>query len=277
VRRSGVGADAYRLALRQAEAAVRREPQNLDYQITLGAALYRADRAAEAVKVLDAVVARQPEQPAALAFLAMAQKQLGLKECQDTLKRLHEVMTQPSAYRSLEALRLHAEARSVILGLERCTLSPQVWQVVGPFAGGGEDGGLAKEFPPEKGVDVKAVYPGKFGEVAWKVALPRNEEVDLLAAFGYAEQIVSYAYCELESPADQEAGVLLYTANRCRLWINGGVVHTVDQPRSAVTSDYVRISLRKGRNTVLLKIANPFGAQGFLCFFDSPQPLRGPR
>jgi hypothetical protein len=95
------GKDAYALALRRAEAAVRLVPGAGVPLNTLGVAQYRVGRYADALATLTKskklntpTIGLQP--PYLLAFLAMAQHQLGRKdEAKATLARLPEVMKKP--------------------------------------------------------------------------------------------------------------------------------------------------------------------------------------
>jgi Tol biopolymer transport system component/tetratricopeptide (TPR) repeat protein len=101
VRQPGASADAYRRALRQAEEACRLEPQSAAYVNTLGVAQYRTGHYQAAVETLarsaklNATPSDGPD-PSDLAFLAMAQHQLGRKEqAQATLARLRETLSKP--------------------------------------------------------------------------------------------------------------------------------------------------------------------------------------
>jgi dipeptidyl aminopeptidase/acylaminoacyl peptidase len=91
---------AYTLALRRAQAAVQAEPGDGELLNTLGVAQYRAGEYAKALETLTRSeklnATKDGSLPDDLAFLAMAQHQLGLKkQAQETLHRLREVMKQP--------------------------------------------------------------------------------------------------------------------------------------------------------------------------------------
>jgi hypothetical protein len=95
--------EAYRLALRQMEAACRLELKNGGFLTILGMAQYRATKYAEAMETLTEadrinsdVFLGQGSIPSDLAFLAMTQHQLGHKErAVATLARLREAMKEP--------------------------------------------------------------------------------------------------------------------------------------------------------------------------------------
>jgi putative heme-binding domain-containing protein len=153
-----------------------------------------------------------------------------------------------------------------LFALKTPALSLDWWHIVGPFDNGEQDAGLAKAFPPEKGVDLKAAYDGKFGKVTWKTVKPDGQGyVDLQAWYApRGDNIVSYLYREIESPADQDATVLLGSDDGCKLWVNGALVHTNPQHRAATPEqDAVKVKLKKGKNTILFKIVNGDGGHGF--------------
>ncbi|HMC66429.1 MAG TPA: hypothetical protein VKI65_15955, partial [Gemmataceae bacterium] len=113
---------AYRLALRQAEAACRLEPNIGPYLTTLGMAQYQLGQYPEALKKLtqsDKMNSAKFEasHPADLAFLAMTHHQLGHKaQAAATLARLREVMKNPEWATNAEAKDFLQEAETLIEG-----------------------------------------------------------------------------------------------------------------------------------------------------------------
>jgi putative heme-binding domain-containing protein len=147
-------------------------------------------------------------------------------------------------------------------------LSMDWWHIIGPFDNGDGDAGFEKVYPPEKSIALKASYPGKSGPVHWKTIKPDAKGyIDLQAQYApHSDEIVSYLYREIESPADQAATVLLGADDCSRLWINGEVVHSSRDHNAAVSEQYtIKVKLKKGVNRVLLKINNGNGAHG--CYF----------
>jgi tetratricopeptide (TPR) repeat protein len=122
VKMRGQEHDKYSLAFRQAEAAAQAAPAIGEYLNTLGVAYYRLgdfERAVETLERSEKLNATKKEgtQPADLAFLAMAQHQLGhKKEAQATLARLREVMKQPSWAKNEEFSGFLHEAEELIEG-----------------------------------------------------------------------------------------------------------------------------------------------------------------
>ena len=101
VSRANAPPKEYALALRQAEAAFRLEPDDLDYGCALGVAQYRTDRLQESVATLirsdQNFTARYPgRSPTDVAFLAMAQFRLGQQaKALGLLTELRQIMKQP--------------------------------------------------------------------------------------------------------------------------------------------------------------------------------------
>jgi len=279
VRVPGAGADVYRRALGLAEAAVRKEPKNADYLTTLGAAFYRSGRPAEAVEALKQSLNNRPDTPMALAFMAMAQKKHGKADGEATLKKLQELLRLNPAMGDRWARRLLLEAREVVLGARTFALRPETWAVVGPFDNPQKEKGLGPAYPPEKAVDLGATYPGKTDTVAWQLVHPNaSGYVDLLPAIADSINVVSYAYCDVESAADQEVDIYLGSDDGARLWVNGTAIFAHEAPRVAVRdADQVRVKLRKGRNAFLLKIANLGALYGFFFRIESPHELKAVR
>ena len=121
VKTRDAGKEAYALALRQAEAGVRLVPGNGYILNTLGVAQYRTRRYAEALATLmqseKLNATKDGSHPADLAFLAMAQHQLGKKDdAETTLGRLREVMKQPAWANYAEAQGFLREAEELIEG-----------------------------------------------------------------------------------------------------------------------------------------------------------------
>ncbi len=164
--------------------------------------------------------------------------------------------------------------------LKTPALSIDSWHIVGPFDLGDANKGLDTVFPPEKEpFDAKAAYPGKSGKVAWKTVKPdATGYIDLQAFYApNSNGIVSYLYREIESPADQEATLLIGSDDCHKIWLNGDLVSTNRATRAAVPEqDTVKVKLKKGTNKILFKITNGDGAHGLYFTVVSEQELKRP-
>jgi hypothetical protein len=162
-----------------------------------------------------------------------------------------------------------------LLTLKTPALTLESWHIAGPFDGGAE--GLDRVFGPEKALDLTASYPGKHGKVSWRTVRPgAGGYVDLQAFFApNSSDIVSYLTQEVESPADQDATVLLGSDDGAKLWVNGTLVHTTRATRAAAPEqDTVKVKLRKGTNRILVKIHNGNGPHGLYFTLVSEQEVK---
>jgi WD40 repeat protein/serine/threonine protein kinase len=115
VRQPYLNAFQYAFALRQAEAACGLAPDRVRYQTALGAAQYRAGDCKEAVATLTQAAQLHPDDPAGLAFLALAQQRLGLKDrARATLEKVRQRMQKPERASNAEAQNLLREAEAVL-------------------------------------------------------------------------------------------------------------------------------------------------------------------
>jgi hypothetical protein len=109
-------ASAYRRALQQAKAACAAMPDDVEYLNTLGIAYYRVGEYKESLDTLERCNKfRNQSMPEDLAFLAMAQHQLGQKErAQATFLRLCETMKQPRWAEDAESQGFLREAEDLL-------------------------------------------------------------------------------------------------------------------------------------------------------------------
>ena len=164
-----------------------------------------------------------------------------------------------------------------LLSLKTPALAVPSWHIAGPFDNGDNDAGLDTAYGPEKGLDLGDSYKTKSGTIKWQRVKPDGQGyVDLQAFFaGKSDNIVSYLHQEIESPADQDAEVLIGTDDGCKLWVNGKLVFT-DRRHQAATPEgnRVKVKLKKGANKVLLKINNGAGPHGFYFTVMAEQELK---
>jgi putative membrane-bound dehydrogenase-like protein len=161
--------------------------------------------------------------------------------------------------------------------LKTPVLAFDYWRIAGPFDNGDNDAGLDKVFPPEKSIDLAATYNGKVGKVTWRTVKPApNGYFDLMAFHGKnSPNSVSYLYREIESPVEQEGNVSLGTDDGSKLWVDGELVYTTRAHNAAIPdAAAVKVKLKKGKNTLLLKINNGNDPHGFYLAIHSEQELK---
>ncbi|MDB5312825.1 MAG: hypothetical protein JWO38_7027 [Gemmataceae bacterium] len=151
--------------------------------------------------------------------------------------------------------------------LQTAALTPDSFRVVGPFPAANMTEALGKQYDPEKGpFDPAAKFKTRAGDTGWR-ALQADAKgyFDLAALHGAAgTNSASYMYAEVDSPADQEGEILLGTDDGARLWVNGKeVLHHEETKAAAPGQHTVAVKLKKGKNTVLVKVANGNNPHGF--------------
>lgn len=146
------------------------------------------------------------------------------------------------------------------------------WNIIGPFHAADMDD-LQTVYPPEKEVAPAKTYKGKGGvEVGWReVRADESGYVRLSDLVRPNEQVLVYALVYVFSPDDREAPLLLGSDDGVRAWVNGEIVHTNPVTRAAAPDlDRVPARLKKGWNTVLLKVLQGAGGWGFYVRFADP-------
>jgi carbohydrate binding protein with CBM4/9 domain/glycosyl hydrolase family 39 (putative alpha-L-iduronidase) len=77
---------------------------------------------------------------------------------------------------------------------------------------------------------------------------------------------VAYAFCYINAPADMEAQLRIGSDDGCKIWLNNSMVLRRKVYRAAVEdNDIADVRLKKGINTLLIKITQDVGGWGFYC------------
>jgi len=139
----------------------------------------------------------------------------------------------------------------------------QDWHVAGPFPNPNEGKGLDIAYPPEKTVDLQATYDGKNKQkIKWK-KMTAQQVRDLSAAWPQ-EDVVIYGYATIESDADKLVELRVGSDDGEKTWLNGRQVLRVAQRRGVnPDQDRALVRLKKGRNTLLIKVEQGKGQYGF--------------
>jgi hypothetical protein len=121
-------------------------------------------------------------------------------------------------------------------------------------------------YPPELGVDLRAEYTGLGGrKVRWQPAPHfQDGEAHDLSLFDERDFVTTYLYRTVESPADTAATISVGSDDCIAVWVNGVKVHDYRGVRGTkVDEDIIPVRLKKGLNTVLLKVSNLRMGYGF--------------
>ncbi len=142
------------------------------------------------------------------------------------------------------------------------TFSPIVeWKLIGPFPDNG------KAHPPERELKFDAAYAGAGQQVKWapaRAALFSHGKVNLASRFSPTENAVAYAHAEIESATARSAELLLGSDDTLAVWLNGKKAFDFNGSRAwAYNQDKVRVTLQKGKNSLLVRCGNQSGPWEF--------------
>ncbi len=131
------------------------------------------------------------------------------------------------------------------------------WHIIGPFDNK-EMKGFDVVYPPEKGIDLSQTCVGQMGDVTWQPISTDDEYgvIDIAMQIENYKGSVMYATTKFVSREDQEVEMRLGTPNAWKAWINGKLIFAREEYHRSTGMDQfrVKVELRKGVNTVLLKV-----------------------
>ncbi len=120
---------------------------------------------------------------------------------------------------------------------------------------GGEE---STEIIPNKKFNLPDGTANCFFENSWSTGY-----IDLAQLFGKPKNVLSYLYTEVESRINREAYLHIGSNDACKVWVNGKLVIQYLNGRSAEPSQNIaKVKLKKGKNTILLKIDQLGGSWG---------------
>lgn len=133
------------------------------------------------------------------------------------------------------------------------------WHLIAPFDNK-DTKGFDVAYPPETApFAANATYDGIKGEVKWIEATSTDDYgiVDINKAIDKHKGAIAYAYTTFDSPQDQTVEFRLGCVNANKLWVNGELVfaNQVYHANQEVDQYVGRAKLKKGLNTILLKVA----------------------
>ena len=147
------------------------------------------------------------------------------------------------------------------------------WHAVGPFVAATDEEALRTVWPPEAGLsdgapDLAATF--EEGALAWReepgFADGRPHELT-------GEHCATYLHRALASLEAREVTLRLGSDDAVVVWLNGEKVHSSEAARALTPDqDRVRVRLRAGENSLLVKVVNFAGESGFSFAFSAGAP-----
>ena len=132
------------------------------------------------------------------------------------------------------------------------------WYLATPFDNVGM-AGFKVSYPPEKGVDLAAVYKGEKGaEARWKPYTTKDMygKVDLNIVIGALKGTIAYAYAVVDSPEERPVEVRVGSFNAMKIFLNGREIFFREEYHHGMRLDQNIGSgtLKKGKNEILIKV-----------------------
>ncbi|MBY0527038.1 MAG: hypothetical protein K2R98_26830 [Gemmataceae bacterium] len=131
------------------------------------------------------------------------------------------------------------------------------WSIVMPFDNTGSKG-FPVVYPPEKGVDLNAVYKGKDGDVRWKEVTTADPYgmVDINTLLTKHMGAVAYAFAAVDSDKEQTVQVRAGSNNAIKIFLNGKEIFNREEYHHGNRMDqHIGAGvLKPGRNEILVKV-----------------------
>lgn len=133
------------------------------------------------------------------------------------------------------------------------------WYLIGPFDNR-DKRGFDVAYPPESEFDAAKTYPGKEGVETHWIRHATSDDfgvVDLNTALAKHKGAIAYAFTEFLSNEDRPVELRLGCINGNKIWLNGQLLTSNHVYHASTFVDQYtgHGKLLKGRNTILLKIA----------------------
>ena len=179
--------------------------------------------------------------------------------------------------RALGHFRL-AAARNAELLRALIAPRPDPWHVVGPFKSESLETGLARQYDPEKEIELNKSYPGVREEIQWS-SKPEFEDgkshvfVDEL----HGVHGVYYFYRTINVAAARSVELTLNADDLFKVWVNDRpVFEQATKRKSEDGPAKFSVSLTQGDNKILVKVVNYQGPCRFGFNADLGEPDRPP-
>ena len=138
------------------------------------------------------------------------------------------------------------------------------WMYLGPFDNR-DNNGINIQFITEDitKIDLTSKYDGKNKKISWKNL--KDDQLNAFINFGEGlDWCAGYAFTTITSPDDREVQFRFDSDDQGKIWLNG-VIAGVNMRTYASSIDRLNFSvkLKKGKNSVLVKVCEKTGGWGF--------------
>ena len=190
-----------------------------------------------------------------------------LKSAQEFFDKDDKAAAKAGYQRAFEAARERDQVQLIIGRLKKLGVEIDAtshfgfitrWHIAGSFDNS-KEAGFHKVFPPEKGVDLAAVYKGKDGqEVRWKehtTTLPMGI-VDFNKVIGALHGTTAYAYTTVVSATERPVEIRAGSNNAVRIFLNGKEIFFWEEYHHGNRMDQhiAKGILKAGKNEILVKV-----------------------
>jgi hypothetical protein len=108
----------------------------------------------------------------------------------------------------------------------------------------------------------------------WKFYESKKRKIDFWDAYGEIEHAVAYAYAEIESSEERTVYLRLGSDDAMKIWLNGELVYEYWGGRQlSYYSSSVPVTLKKGSNSITVKVLNMMLHWEFVCRIVEPKDM----
>ena len=146
------------------------------------------------------------------------------------------------------------------------------WNLIGPFDAP-DMSYLQTAYPPEKEIDRGKTYRGKANiPLRWrKIQAEPSGFMRLENRINPSERGLVYGHVYVFSPDERDTVMLVGSDDGVRIWLNEELIHTNPAYRGAYPDqDRIPATLKKGWNTLLIKVLQGGGGWGYYVRFVDP-------
>ena len=142
------------------------------------------------------------------------------------------------------------------------------WKIAGPFIADKNINTAKFVFPPEKNPALNQKYKNSLNQtVVWRDYTQQGKSIDFIKMFDEREfadrPTAVYASTEITAKKDGKILFLLGSNDDSVIWINGKEVFRKDVGRGlSPCSDVIPLNIKKGKNNIMIKVANRGGDWG---------------